>query len=133
MGSPSILDVYMFRQSFSQFSSALSATLRFEYNDTTNLLSILEIPDEDGRYALRVHSSPSSTEAIYGNSWVQKYATALCKIAWANNIGKFEGATLPGGVSLNYQKLTEEGETDKEKLEEELYERYQEPIDFFTA
>ena len=78
-----------------------------------------------------MHSSPVDLEFVYENLWFKKYSTALCQIAWAQNISKFEGATLPGGVSLNYAQILQEGKEAKELLETELDEKYQEPIDFY--
>lgn len=131
--APQVLDLYMFRETISAYEQATEEAISFEFNSTTHSLKFMEIPEVNQTYALRVHASPSNIEDIYNSGWVRKFSTALCKIAWANNIGKFEGATLPGGVALNWQKIAEDGALEKEKLEEEIYERYQEPIDFYFA
>ena len=120
--SGSVLDVELYNQTMAMYENRMEMKILFEYNSTTDLIKILAPPKEDIRYALRVHASPVDTETIYNNTWVQKYATTLCKIQWGENVGKFEGATLPGGVSLNYQRIIDEGKENKEKLEEELYE-----------
>lgn len=129
--SPSVLDINLFEQNVAMWNSTVQTRILFEFNSMTHLIKILEVPTADLRYALRVHSSPVDITTIYTNRWFQKYSAALCKIVWGENIGKFEGATLPGGVALNYQRIIDEGKEEKEKLEEELYERYQEPVDFY--
>jgi hypothetical protein len=53
--------------------------------------------------------------------WVYQYALALTKIGIGRVRGKFSGTTLFGGGSLNTELLNE-GITEKEKLEERLYE-----------
>lgn len=53
--------------------------------------------------------------------WVQKYALALTKIVIGRVRGKFQGVTLLGGGSFNYD-LLEEGRQEKEALEKELKE-----------
>jgi len=131
INTPSVLDIEMYDQSIASYRSVMEKKILFEYNSTTNFINILATPKADKRVALRVHASPVEITTIYENNWVKKYSTALCKIAWGQNVGKFEGATLPGGVSLNYQLIIEEGKQDKEELETELYERYQEPVDMF--
>lgn len=132
-GSPNILDLIVFDQNISQFRNIMRRTILFQFNSMTGILTIHKTPTDIIKLALRVHSFPSNKELIYENKWVQKYSTALCKIAWGENIGKFEGATLPGGIALNYSRIIQEGQEEKEKLEEELYSRYSEPPDFFIS
>jgi hypothetical protein len=131
--STDILDLTLFRQSISMYEDFMSDEKMFEYNSSTNKLFILETPEKIEKLALKIHRSPESIEKVYENSWVQKYIAALCKIAWGQNIGKFAGGTLPGGVALDYNRIIQEGKEEKQELEEELYSRYSEPYDFFTA
>lgn len=131
-GQFSFLDLELWNQNLAQWKNYLAGDrTMFQFNSTTGKLKLFVDPTSAKTIALKVHAAPATFEAIYGNSWVQKYATALCQIAWAQNISKYEGATLPGGVSLNYAQILAEGKEAKELLETELYEKYQEPIDFF--
>jgi hypothetical protein len=132
-GASNILDLEMFRQSVSVWESYLETSKMYQFNSTTHQLKILEIPESNITVALRVHAAPLSNEMIYNNSWVKKFSTALCKKAWAGNLKKFDGATLPGGVSLNWSEILNEAKEEIESLETELYERYQEPVDFRFA
>lgn len=65
--------------------------------------------------------------------WVQKYAMALTKITIARTREKFQGTNLFGGGSVNASSLLSEGITEKEKLEQELMNSYQDatPAMFF--
>ena len=126
-----MLDLTMFNQTIAQYNNMMKEQILFEFNKTTHILNILNASDTDSKVALKVHQSPTDVENLYNNTWVKKYSTALSQIAWAQNISKYEGATLPGGVSLNYQQILSEGKEMKEMLEEELYTKYSEPIDFF--
>jgi hypothetical protein len=49
---------------------------------------------------------------IYTQAWndrsLKEYATALIKRSWGNNLKKFNGIQLPGGVILNGDKIYEE-------------------------
>jgi hypothetical protein len=129
----SMVDYEIFSQQIAQAKYITGRCVMFEYNATTCTLNILGIPDKNERVALHIHSAPEDITQIYGNTWLKKYSTALCQIAWAQNISKYEGATLPGGISLNFQQILSEGKEAKEQLETELYERYQEPIDFMIG
>lgn len=129
----SYLDVELYNQNFATWQnySSQGKEEMFQYNSTTGILKLFVTPKEDKTMALKIHSAPATFDTLYENSWLQKYSTALCQIAWAQNISKYEGGTLPGGVSLNFTQILAEGKEAKEALELELYERYQEPIDFF--
>jgi len=126
--SNTVLDLILFQQNVAQYQDIIKDQKLFEFNTTTHILKLLEIPTKDERIAIRVHASPTDLELLYENIWVSKYATALCKLAWGQNIGKFAGATLPGGVQLDYQRIIEEANQEIEKLDLELIEKYQEPI-----
>jgi hypothetical protein len=133
-GDFSFLDMELYRQYMATWSNYLEEQTLFQYNSTTGKLTLFVDPPKAATIALKIHSAPETLDKIYENEWVQKYTAALCKILWGGfNIGKFEGATLPGGVSLNFQQILSEGKEEKEFLETELYERYQEPVDFFFA
>jgi len=54
--------------------------------------------------------------------WVYQYALALSKIAVANVRTKYGSTTLFGGGSINGTDLMSQGLSEKEKLEQRLYE-----------
>jgi len=55
--------------------------------------------------------------------WVQQYSLALTKIGIAQIRGKFNGQSLFGGGTLNYQDLLSQGLQEKEKLEAKLTDK----------
>ena len=67
--------------------------------------------------------------------WVQKYTLALTKISIARTREKFQGTNLFGGGSVNAGSLLSEGISEKEKLEQELMNSYQDatPAMFFLG
>ena len=50
---------------------------------------------------------------------MKKYVTALIKRQWGQNLSKFEGVQLPGGVTLQGRQILEDANTEIEKLEEQ--------------
>ena len=50
---------------------------------------------------------------------MKKYVTALIKKQWGQNLSKFEGVQLPGGVTLQGRQILEDANTEIEKLEEQ--------------
>lgn len=67
---------------------------------------------------------------VWNDRWLKEYATALIKRTWGNNLKKFSGLQLPGGVTLNGDKIYEEAAAEIEKLEAEMQTEYGAPLEF---
>ena len=63
---------------------------------------------------------PTIWTDIYDDLWLKKYATALIKKQWGQNLSKFEGMQLPGGVTFNGQQILQDANEEITKLEEEV-------------
>ena len=46
---------------------------------------------------------------------------------WGANLIKFQGAQLPGGITMNGEFINNEGKAKVEKLEEDMISRYETP------
>ena len=75
---------------------------------------------------------PTTWSKIYNEPWLKHYTTALFKKQWATNIKKFSGIQLPGGVTLDGDKLYDEATTEIKELEDELQNKSA-PLDFFMG
>jgi hypothetical protein len=62
---------------------------------------------------------------------MKEYTTALIKRTWGNNLKKFSGLMLPGGVTMNGDKIYEEAVAEIEKLEGEMQTEYGAPLEMF--
>lgn len=76
---------------------------------------------------------PNTYPDVYNDSFLKRYAYALIKMQWGNNLKKFEGVQLPGGVTLNGQKIFDEAFEEIQALKEEADSRYTLPTDFFVG
>jgi hypothetical protein len=56
----------------------------------------------------------------WNDRWLQNYATALIKKQWGDNINKFSGMSLPGGVQFNGDKIQNDAEADIRRLEADM-------------
>jgi hypothetical protein len=70
---------------------------------------------------------------VWNDRFLKKYATAKIKQQWGSNLKKFEGIQMPGGVTLNGQKIYDEAIEEIEKLEEELISTNVLPGDMFIG
>lgn len=76
---------------------------------------------------------PDTFTDVYDDMFLKRYATALIKRQWGENLKKFQGVTLPGGVILNGQQIYDEAVAEITKIEEEIQIRFELPVDFFTG
>jgi hypothetical protein len=65
-------------------------------------------------------TDPTLYPDVWGERWLQKYATALIKRQWGENLKKFSGVALPGGVTMNGQTIYDEAVEEVEAMEEDL-------------
>lgn len=63
---------------------------------------------------------PQTYADVYSDRFVRDYTTALIKKQWGENLSKFEGIQLPGGLTLNGQRILQEANEEIRKLEEDL-------------
>lgn len=65
--------------------------------------------------------NPADIPAIWNDTWLKRYAIALVKRQFAQNMKKYQNIQLAGGATLNADAMYSEAQTDIEKLENELY------------
>lgn len=56
----------------------------------------------------------------WGDRWLGNYATALIKRQWGNNMKKFGGMQLPGGITMNGQQIYDEADEEIKEMEKEM-------------
>jgi hypothetical protein len=61
--------------------------------------------------AFRMLDADTYTD-VYSDYFLLAYTTALIKRQWGVNLKKFEGVQLPGGVTLNGQKIFDEAQEE---------------------
>lgn len=71
---------------------------------------------------------PDTWTDAWGDRWLQQYATAKIKMQWGNNLKKYEGMQLPGGIMFNGQRIYDEAKEEIEKLETEMISSYSLPV-----
>jgi len=73
---------------------------------------------------------PTSWTDIYNDFFLKRYATALIKRQWGQNLIKFEGVTMLGGVTMNGEMIYTQAQEEITRLEEEMRLTYEMPVDF---
>jgi hypothetical protein len=76
---------------------------------------------------------PSTYTDVFDDIFLKRYATSLIKRQWGENLKKFSGVQLPGGVTLNGQQIFEEALQEIQQIEQEMQSRFELPAMFLTG
>jgi hypothetical protein len=76
---------------------------------------------------------PNQFPDIWNDKWLKEYSTELLRRQWGENLSKFNGVVMMGNVTLNGMEIYQRAQENIEKLEQQLQDTYQEPIDFFLG
>lgn len=63
---------------------------------------------------------PNTYTDAWGDRFLARYCTALIKRQWGNNLKKFQGMQLPGGVQFNGQQIYEEADAEIKQIEQDM-------------
>lgn len=74
---------------------------------------------------------PDTYTNVYNDSFLKRYLTALIKRQWGQNLIKFRGVKLPGGIELNGREIYEDAERELENIKQVMALEYElPPYDF---
>ena len=74
--------------------------------------------------------NPSEYTKAYNDIWLKRYATSLIKRQWGENLIKFQGVTMLGGVTMNGETIYNEAIREIGELETQGRLTYETPVDF---
>lgn len=85
--------------------------------------------------AFEVYQSvdPSTHSSVWNDMFVKDFTTALIKEQWGQNMSKFEGMQLPGGVTISGRQILEEAKAEITELRERMRLEQEVPPDFFVG
>ena len=70
---------------------------------------------------------PNDFTRVYNDSFLKKYLTALIKRQWGQNLIKFQGVKLPGGIELNGRQIYDDAEKELTRIREIMSNTYELP------
>ena len=70
---------------------------------------------------------PGTATDVYNDFWLKRYLTALIKKQWGQNLIKFQGVMLPGGIQLNGRQIYDDAVKEIEEIEYSLKTEYELP------
>ena len=70
---------------------------------------------------------PNDYTRVYNDSFVKRYLTALIKRQWGQNLIKFQGVKLPGGVELNGRQIYDDAMQELKDINDQMLSTYEIP------
>jgi len=70
---------------------------------------------------------PTSYTQVYNDPFLKRYCTSLIKRQWGQNLIKFQGAQLPGGITLNGRQIYDDAVAELKEIEAEIASKYEIP------
>ena len=70
---------------------------------------------------------PNDFTRVYNDPFLKRYFTALCKKQWGQNLIKFQGVQLPGGIQLNGRQIYDDGVAELAEIRAKMSSDYEMP------
>ena len=75
--------------------------------------------------------NPNDFTKVYNDPFLKMYLTALMKRQWGQNLIKFRGVKLPGGLELNGREIYDDGQREIDAILQKMQLEYElPPLDF---
>ncbi len=72
-------------------------------------------------------ANPSDYTRVWNDSFLKRYLTQLVKRQWGQNLLKFQGVKLPGGVELNGRQIYDDAQKELDNIREQMSNTYELP------
>jgi hypothetical protein len=132
LGYQGLLNYAMTKSYLEDIDFLLTTTKQIRYNKRNNRL-YLDIDWSSaavGTYVIiecyRI-MDPANYSGVYNDSFLKKYFTSLVKKQWGQNLIKFQGVKLPGGIELNGRQIYEDAVMELQRIEDKMLSTYEIP------
>jgi len=127
------INAWVTRANVDTFRNLFERPINYEFNTNTKIFKLFEEVTGNVMVEAELEYVPNrENDEVYSNPWVKEYATALAKYTWGQTIGKYD-QSLVGGANINYDRIISEAQTELEKLDDELINRYSPALGIFSG
>ena len=133
-GSVDILSYYMVKSYLETLDMVLNngSFIPFRFNQRQDRLYIdtqTDFVDEGAYVIIDCYRTldPTTNTQVYNDPFLKRYTTALIKRQWGQNLIKFQGAQLPGGITLNGRQIYDDAVAELQQIEDEMSSTYELP------
>lgn len=136
MASTDLITYSIYKSYISTWEFLFRGTKGLRFNRKTDVLYV-DINDYMIDQYLIIEAwvalDPEQYKEVYGDEIVREYCYNLIKEQWGNNLKKFSGIQLPGGITLNGQIIYDEAKEELEKLRERIRTEFELPPTFLVG
>ena len=133
----SIQNYYMTMQHLRFIQEWLVGWTMIRYNKHNNriYLDLTKSKLSEGYYLIIEAYEPldDTNPDIWGDRWLQNYATVLIKEQWGSNLTKFVNMQLVGGVQFNGEQILADARDERKAMEEEAINSLQPMVYNFSG
>jgi hypothetical protein len=132
-GSIDLLQYAMVQTKLEDITFLLNPDVRYRFNIRQDRLYI----DVDWAAAVKLGDyfvidcfrilDPEDFTKVYNDQFLKRYFTALCKKQWGQNLIKFQGVQLPGGIQLNGRQIYDDGVKELDEIRAKMSSDYEMP------
>jgi len=139
LSSTSYVNYALTMQHMRTLDMIFSGETPIDYNKINNKLYIHWDWNNDitpGQYIItqsRVVIDPNAYNLFWNDRMLKALGTAYIKKQWGNNMKKFGGMQLPGGITMNGQQVFDEAVAEIKEIEQMIRDTYQEPPGFLVG
>ena len=127
-GTNTIFDQEVLENDIIRFSDGRNLQIR-KINSPTQIELIYALESN----VVNLTATKEGLSDVWNDRFLKKYTTALIKRQWGENLKKFGGITMPGGVTLNGKEIYDEAVEDISKIEEDIFNFNSLPSEIFTG
>jgi len=131
-GSIDLLQYTMVQTYLEDITHLLNPNMRYRFNIRQDRLyidadfGVLNVGDYFIIDCFRI-LDPNDFTRVYNDPFLKRYFTALCKKQWGQNLIKFQGVQLPGGVQLNGRQIYDDGVAELAEIRSKMSSDYEMP------
>ena len=130
--SVELLQYSMTKRYLEDIDFLLTPDKQVRFNKRQNRLYLdidWEAQDKDQYIVLDCYRvlDPSTFTNVFNDSFLKRYCTALIKKQWGQNLIKFRGVKLPGGIEFNGREIYQDGVQEVNELREQMSSTYELP------
>ena len=131
-GSIDLLQYSMVQTKLEDITFLLNPNVRYRFNIRQDRLYIdadwsqINVNDFFVIDCFRI-LDPNDFTRVYNDQFLKRYFTALCKKQWGQNLIKFQGVQLPGGIQLNGRQIYDDGVRELDELRAKMASDYEMP------
>ncbi len=133
-GGVDMVNYYMVKQHFETIDMIINtgSLVGYRFNTRADRLYIDIDPDRIVKDQMLIIDcmralDPATYTQVWDDYFLKKYATALLKKQWGQNLIKFNGVQLPGGVSINGMQIYKEACEEIDELMEKSISTFELP------